>query len=1105
MPFHRNSANPAGYDAFPVGYDFINNPAANTPPGAGVPAQFDGIKSGGPNDGTYFVGFGDDGTSRFFNRAINALADNCDTLDNYLRRPNATAVATALVTAPPVGVTAIVLPNATGVYLGTAGLDGIPETATTLFEIVDQNGNEITNLTSSVQTVVASITGGALGSGFATAPITLNLNQPIPSGVTYRVYYGIRSNLAFEPPDNFVSLKLWSAHKVPAEVVDFERQITRTDLGFGTTVNALVATIIETPGHGARLPESPVLVFDVDAFGTFVAGLHHFQMRKWRDSLLELVMWEVTDDTSIANTLGRTILANGYIDSYLGSGGMATVDMLAVGGPSFVPYTSNTLLNGDQQLRIAEAVPPPAAGETLFQRLNATWTTTIGDGAISFGDFSGAHALTTALAFIAAHSSVYNTVVIQAKAGTYILDDSNNFVIPLGVSIEVRGVGRNTFFETSGTSAVLSGTAGQNKLVLSDCTVIVASGTRVPIKMVGGALEFENVQFVRCGFQSDNGTAFVGTQNAVWCRGCSFQNRTYSSLLPCPAGVYGAILRASDGDNNYLHSGYLFEDCTFEAPQDTAPVLVQYGPAATPGQLTLMSDVRFVRCDMHLGTTTSSGGNPVGNCGVINVDPAGSTSPNQLKIDELTWTNCTVLANNFRQTPGAVSTLLMLRPATSSTVTIPIGKVTIEGGEWLWPQTSSLFCPFYIGGYIVGQRGPDHVCIRDVKMGGTAGSNTNYGVMPAFVSPPAATGDQAAFFIGGSSSSSLLTVDIDGWYIVGSTPNQNVGDIWIDQANDFHVADVNISVPFTGGGGAIPHYRVRIAPSAFQVGSSTIPSQRRVVDRVVLNSQGLDAISCEVDHRGIFQLVPNGRLVLRDCSAVGFGTSNAVSGFEIPMNLNGSPLTNAQVSGLELIGCTGEYLNGNGFNMVSAGTTGLPTVCSKLVIRGCHFNHNAIGWGIKVQGVDGVAPMAWKEASIDNNSCCDNGQAGIFFQASFFQDGGGFYPVIICNNHAVRNNIGNKAQISVGISGAFGSFPVANVYGNNCRAAGDNTGDNHIGVRLQSGASLAGNHDDTSNSTMANLRGVETNLYTVGSGVQDRYFGTTDLMLHNNAYFTTLP
>jgi hypothetical protein len=79
MAFHRLTV-PTYFGGLPGGYDYINNALV----GSSAPA--DGQKAGGPNDGTYFIAFGEDATSSNSNRPNQALAENADFLDNVVRR-----------------------------------------------------------------------------------------------------------------------------------------------------------------------------------------------------------------------------------------------------------------------------------------------------------------------------------------------------------------------------------------------------------------------------------------------------------------------------------------------------------------------------------------------------------------------------------------------------------------------------------------------------------------------------------------------------------------------------------------------------------------------------------------------------------------------------------------------------------------------------------------------------------------------------------------------------------------------------------------------------------------------------------------------------------
>ena len=184
MVFHR-LATPGYFGGLPAGYDMIN--AGN--------AAADGAKVGAPNEGTYFIGFGEDATSRRFNRGLQALAQNTDALDDLLHRDLVRMTRTADVRALSVQ-TSITLPA--GAYLGPPGLTSTLRNLALLFTIRDSNDRPIRDAVfgTDVTTVTVTPAGGdAIGGGFSANPVQLNTTS-IPSGTNYRVYYGVRQSLA---------------------------------------------------------------------------------------------------------------------------------------------------------------------------------------------------------------------------------------------------------------------------------------------------------------------------------------------------------------------------------------------------------------------------------------------------------------------------------------------------------------------------------------------------------------------------------------------------------------------------------------------------------------------------------------------------------------------------------------------------------------------------------------------------------------------------------------------------------------------------------------------------------------------------------------------
>jgi hypothetical protein len=190
-----------------VDYDFLN--VVSEGAGAGGSAFFPTHKPSGPNVGTYGVAFGEDATSSNTNRGIRALAENTDTLDDWMHRDLAVPVRTASVTAGA-PVSSIVLPADT--YVGT----GVGYPIDSLFSVLDANHEEILNGDDKV--AVASIAGATIGDGFSAVSITLTLSHAIPSGTTYYVVYATRSNLATIPEYALVSVGLRASDEVAADV-----------------------------------------------------------------------------------------------------------------------------------------------------------------------------------------------------------------------------------------------------------------------------------------------------------------------------------------------------------------------------------------------------------------------------------------------------------------------------------------------------------------------------------------------------------------------------------------------------------------------------------------------------------------------------------------------------------------------------------------------------------------------------------------------------------------------------------------------------------------------------------------------------------------------
>lgn len=250
MGFHRLTT-PAYFGGLPGGYDYLNTPSDPSVGGSGVPALVGAKKSGGPNDGTYFVAFGEDGQSAFANRPAAALGNNTDLLDDVLRTsvPSIThADATAA------GATSSIV--LTGqIYTGDFGTTNNQTNRNKIVRITDQNDNDLE--VSGSKIVATLIHDGASANvvGVSTSAFrtnaTVTVAPPIPDTTTYRVYYGVRNNytnIAQADRSALFEESLRTVNNVSGEVRALLRQIHSEasinqawDAAFDSTIRSLAS------------------------------------------------------------------------------------------------------------------------------------------------------------------------------------------------------------------------------------------------------------------------------------------------------------------------------------------------------------------------------------------------------------------------------------------------------------------------------------------------------------------------------------------------------------------------------------------------------------------------------------------------------------------------------------------------------------------------------------------------------------------------------------------------------------------------------------------------------------------------------------------------
>ena len=196
MAFHRLVV-PTYFGGLPGTHDYINDPSANGDPGAPAPA--DAKKGSGPNEGTYFVAFGENATTLNTNRGMTALSENTDYLDDAVHTPVASAVVTASAT-PGAPVASEVV--AGEVFVGESGTTNTANNRSSLVQVLDSNGYPLVIDVAGVRTAikVSAITDGAINvvgteaTGFYNGP-TVEYTPSIPAGTTYRLGYYARNTL----------------------------------------------------------------------------------------------------------------------------------------------------------------------------------------------------------------------------------------------------------------------------------------------------------------------------------------------------------------------------------------------------------------------------------------------------------------------------------------------------------------------------------------------------------------------------------------------------------------------------------------------------------------------------------------------------------------------------------------------------------------------------------------------------------------------------------------------------------------------------------------------------------------------------------------------
>lgn len=251
MPFHR-LVTPTYFGGLPGGYDYLNTPSDPSVGGSGVPAPASNIKTGGYNDGSYFVAFSEDAQATAANRPAKALAQNTDFLDDVLRTSIPTVT---FLDGTAVGAVATVA--LTGqIYVGESGAANNQPQRDRIVRVTDQNNNDLeVSGTKIVATLIhdgaAANVIGTQASGFRTN-VSVNFSPSIPNGTTYRVWHGVRNsflNISQVDKGGLFEEQLRTINNVAGEVRSLFRQIHAEssvgqvwDQAFDSTIRSVAAS-----------------------------------------------------------------------------------------------------------------------------------------------------------------------------------------------------------------------------------------------------------------------------------------------------------------------------------------------------------------------------------------------------------------------------------------------------------------------------------------------------------------------------------------------------------------------------------------------------------------------------------------------------------------------------------------------------------------------------------------------------------------------------------------------------------------------------------------------------------------------------------------------
>lgn len=244
-------------------YNWINVLAGGETGNAAVASL---AKAGGPNQYTYFLGFGEDAVSYFVNRAFFALAENTDLLDSELNQDQPVHFMGSFTLADPANNVEF---GYSDIFLGPVGTALNSATLPKYFRLLNSAYDEVIDNSTNQTVQVQAITGVPTSPDPPyMADVPFVFSHTLPAG-TYYVVCGQRSALSTLHRGDLLPHNMVSAARTPGVIQTVLRALRGDSLGYLSSWDATVYALARRGLNGAYNNTSitPAVPSGMSAYG----------------------------------------------------------------------------------------------------------------------------------------------------------------------------------------------------------------------------------------------------------------------------------------------------------------------------------------------------------------------------------------------------------------------------------------------------------------------------------------------------------------------------------------------------------------------------------------------------------------------------------------------------------------------------------------------------------------------------------------------------------------------------------------------------------------------------------------------------------------------